>query len=459
MQFWLKGLLMSVLAFGASWLGAIAYWRNTNRMPATGELATYLVALPLALLLGYWALTKGAAIWQARGKPATPAPDAGPDAAAPAAIATPAPVLHIVAAALRTPHGESATELSGALAAHTARADLDLQLQDDDGYPVMCARAMYVDEAAMEDAVRQWLSEAAQPPLSAQPEFWRALALVTPVASELAMAAASHDALASAPENNRRATQQAIPMLQLALVLPAEWPAAWRNVAAEWLTAQTVAMGWPRRHCAVTVYADTAPTLLTAMHGGGLPCFTLLLACASHLGGQTVARWAERHTLFTARQPQGLMPGEAAAGLLLASGVHAARLAAGPVAQLAAIHTGAGDGGALPQLAQAACQAAEPHAAPALIVADTGHRNGRIMELMAAAHGLLPQLDPTEHVATLGSATGHAAAAAALAALALAVHEAQARNAPVLCLTNEDPQQRSAALILPAAYATPGNDL
>lgn len=462
MQLWLKGLLLSVFAFGASWSSAIWYWRSTNRMPATGELATYLVALPLALLLACWAAAKGVAMWQARGAQAPAAPqqdDAAHAEAAPAAPAPALPQLHIAAAALRVPHGASAAELAEALAAHTARADLDSALQDDDGYPVMRARAAYIDEAMVQEAVQQWRQEAGQAPLAATPEFWRALALAAPVVDELALAATSHGALAgrdaAAAPAHSGAARQAIPTLQLALLLPSDWPAPWRDVAGQWLQSQAELAGWPRRHSAVTAYADTSPgALLAAMHGSALPCFTLLLACASHVGAATVHRWAEQRALFTAKHPQGVMPGEAAAGLLLASGEHAARLATGPAPVLAAVHARQGvHDGALLQLAQ---QALAQQQRPALIVADTGHRSARVMELMAAGHALLPQLDPTQDIATLGSATGHAGSAGELAALALAAHEAQARGAPVLCLTNEDPQQRCAALIRPAVSATPG---
>ncbi|GAB2844758.1 hypothetical protein GCM10027277_10850 [Pseudoduganella ginsengisoli] len=450
----MKGLLQSVLAFGASWFGAVWYWRSTNRMPATGELATYLIALPVALLLAFWVLAKGAALWQARSAaaPAGPVQD-NPTPADTTAVAAPiatTAALHIAAAALCVPHGESAAELERALAANTARAELDPALEDDDGFPVMCARAAYIDEAAMEESIRQWREDESLPPMAARPEYWRALALATPVMRDLAVTAASHEALA-----NKGSAAQTVPMLQLALLLPADWPTPWREAAGQWLQQQLAGIGWPRQRSAVTIYPESTPaTLLAMLHGSGLPCFTLLLACASNVGSHTVNRWSERNVLFTAKQPQGLMPGEGAAGLLLASSEHAARMDAlsAPAPQLAAIHAGSAGRNILTQLAQSSCQTA-----PARIVADTGHSSERVMEVMGAAHALLPELDPTQDIATLGTATGHAGHAGAMAALAYAVHETQARNQPVLCLTNEDPQQRCAVLIAPAASATPGS--
>ena len=49
MRPWMKAGLLVVLVLGLSWGGAIWYWRATNRMPANGDLAIYLVALPLGI--------------------------------------------------------------------------------------------------------------------------------------------------------------------------------------------------------------------------------------------------------------------------------------------------------------------------------------------------------------------------------------------------------------------------
>jgi hypothetical protein len=131
---WLRKLALAGAAFGISWGGAIWYWRETNRMPATSELALYMLVLPLVLLTTLWL---GRKAWARISMPATagataaatPSIDAAPEAAPlPAALS-------IAASAIRVPHGASVDELRAALAGNQARPNLDSELQDDDGYP------------------------------------------------------------------------------------------------------------------------------------------------------------------------------------------------------------------------------------------------------------------------------------------------------------------------------------
>ena len=490
MNAWLKGILLSALAFGSSWSGAVWYWRSTNRMPDTGDLAAYLVALPLSLLLGYWLVRKGAAAWSARAsEPAAPAgggaagagtgtatgAGAGP-AAADGGAAQPAS-LAIAAAALHTPHGDSAAALAGAMADNKARPDLDKELYDDDGYPVMCARAAGIDEKSAEQEITEWLAAQGLPALYARDEFWRAMALAVPAVQHLAEAAAAHPHVAEAAaagdnaQNGHGTAAQAaralnaVPMLQLIALLPPEWNSQWRDVAGRWLGHHIEQAGWPQQRIAVNTRHGQHPgPVLAALQRSTEPCVTVLLACTSHLGDATVDAWASNGSLFTAARPQGAMPGEAAAGLLLLDAEQAALLDGGPYPLLAPVAAGqrpkdvdqarSGSCNVLQELTQQALKPLQDGAEVQLIVADTGHRSTRVMELMAAAHAVQPKLDPAQDILALGNATGQAGSAGFLAALALARHEVQERDAPVLCVANEDPYLRCAALIRPAADDT-----
>lgn len=493
MNAWLKGIMLSTLAFGGSWSGAVWYWRSTNRMPDTGDLALYLVALPLSLLLGYWLVRKSAAAWSARGSgPAAPADGSagtastaniagasGAGAGAPAGTpATPAASLSIAAAALHTPHGDSAAALAGAMADNKARPDLDKELYDDDGYPVMSARTAGLDAKNAEQEIGEWLATQGLPALYARDEFWRAMALATPAIAHLAEAAAGHPRVAEAAAaagdaDNGRGTAaeaaralNAVPMLQLIVLLPPEWNSQWRDVAGRWLSRQIEQAGWPQPRIAVNTRHGQHPgPVLAALQHSSEPCVTVLLACTSHLGDATMDAWASNGSLFTASRPQGAMPGEAAAGLLLVDAEQAALLDGGPYPQLAPIAAGqrpndvaqarSGDCTVLKDLAQQALKPLPAGAKVPLIVADTGHRSTRLMELMAAAHAVQPGLDPVQDILALGNATGHAGSAGFLAALALAWHEVKERGAPVLCMANEDPYLRCAALIRPAGDTAP----
>jgi hypothetical protein len=452
---WLKGGLLAALVFGACWGGAIWYWRATNGMPATGDLVLSLFGLPLALLLAFWVGGKLIAL-------RVGAPAAAPAQANRAAAASPAaPPLAIMAASLRSPHGASAEELSAAIAGNKARADLDEELVDEDGFPVMTARSGDARDEALQEEITEWLTLNGMPELRFSDEQWRALTMASAVAGELASQAA----------NDFIPPEGAPPMLQLIPILPAEWHIEQRRAAGTWLKHTVTQFGWPAAHITLAAEAPTdaigaAPYAVFGRlaHPGAAsdaPLAAMVVACASHIGEQTVAQWAASASLFTSSQPQGLIPGEGAAALLvtdlrLARSIEGASFALlDPVEEgrrdLSADDTRRVDPKLLGELAERALKrgAAEwPNVA--VIVADTGHRANRALELMGLASAAMPQLDDSADVVHVGVASGTCGAVPFMTALALARHHALERDAPVLCISNEDPYRRCAVLIRPA---------
>ena len=91
MSSWLTRSLLVVLAFVLCWLGAIAYWRDTNRMPGADDLLIWLLLLPLLLVLAVWAGIK--LFKKFKGGAAAAAPAAAAPAAAAADTPPPAPPL------------------------------------------------------------------------------------------------------------------------------------------------------------------------------------------------------------------------------------------------------------------------------------------------------------------------------------------------------------------------------
>jgi hypothetical protein len=87
----------------------------------------------------------------------------------------------------------------------------------------------------------------------------------------------------------------------------------------------------------------------------------------------------------------------------------------------------------------------------AMIVADTGHRSSRALELMGHVSAAIPHLDGEDDVVRVGLSSGTCGAVPFISALALARHHALQRQAPVLGISNEDPYRRVVTLIRPAA--------
>ena len=454
MRSWIKSTLAVLLLFGVCWTGAIWYWRDTNRMPSSADLLLFMLALPFALLLAFWLGRKLLALAAAAAPVAVNAAPA--NTAAPAQQA--APALSLLAAALRTPHGASTEELAGAIEGQKARASLDPELVDDSGFPLMSARAPEAGDAAARDEIAQWLAANGHADASFSDEQWRSILLAGAVATDLAYPAASHGHLPVA----EGAPQP--PLLQLIVLLPAGWTETQRLPLLAWLRHTVARCGWPLERISASAPAQAAPAAtLTqlARHGqtSGEPVLAMVLACGSTIGEASVN--ALRASLFGANRPHGIIPGEGAAGLLVADTTQAALIETGPQPQLSsaagmrdgsADQSGRPDAATLRKLAAHLLDSAAIGAASvALVLSDADHRTSRVMEVMALAEGALPHLDTATDVQATGTACGHCGAVPWLAALALARHAAVGRGQPVLALGVDDPHYRSAALVRPPA--------
>jgi hypothetical protein len=453
---WLKYGAVILTIFLVCWSLVLWYWHKTQRDPGTVELALTLLVLPVALLLCIWkgsklVATRDAAFVKGGAKAAATAPA---NAAAAETISS-APVLAIVAAALRSPHGSSAEDLACAIADNEARADLDKELVDDSGFPVMAARSDDALDEALQDEIMEWLSSQGMAALHVSEEQWRALVLATGVASELGCRAGELMPEEGAP-----------PLLQLRLLLPGEWQAEVRRVATMWLKHAVSQYGWPvdKIEAAEQVLTPAA-TLAQLMPASTTPApvVAMVIACASLIGQESVDRLAASELLFTSSsQARGQIPGEGAAGLLLTDPGQAQRYEFSDIALLgpmgekrrdsSADEARRNDATVLLELTQQVAKAGKMELDQIdMIVADTAHRSNRVLELMALTAPTVPQLDAADDVIRIGLGSGSCGAVPFMTVLALAQHYARERGAPVLCVSNEDPYLRGVALVRPLA--------
>jgi len=226
--------------------------------------------------------------------------------------------------------------------------------------------------------------------------------------------------------------------------------------------------GWPADRLALSSAAERGgaePLALIAQlaqHGSTLAssCVAIVVACASHIGEDTIDVWSRDGLLFTARNQRGQIPGEGAAGLLLADAAQAALFDTNPAPQLhATVHGAHGastdgpgqvDPAVLAGLGQDALRSAASLAADVqLVVGDADHRGSRNGELLAAAGACAPQLDGSTQVLGIAATCGHTGPVGALAALVLARQATQDTGSHVLYFSNQDPFQRSAAVVRP----------
>lgn len=448
---WLKGGLLAALVVGVCWAVAIWYWRASGRIPTAVDMALFLLALPLALIMATGfvraSVTKPAPTTDS---PAPPPPVKMQDARSPLAV---------LAAALRSPHGQAPEELAAAILASTARPDLDPELVDDDGFPLMTMRSADATDESLQQEIIAWWTANDIPPPRLRDEQWRAITMATAVVGELASSAA----------NDLMPAEGKPPMLRLVPLLPHNWSIDQRRAAGAWLRHTAVQFGWPQGYMElVDEKAETAPTAilsgLASPAVSGAPVAALMVACASNIGNETVAEWSANGALFTPLHPQGMIPGEGAAGLLLTDLQQARALdevvftLLYPVAEarrdVSADDTRRTDPKLLAELADRALASGDASLRDiAMLVADTGHRSNRVLELMGLASDAMPQLDGVADVVRAGAAGGTCDCVPFLTALALGRHHALEHSAPVLCISNEDPYQRCAVLIRPYASA------
>jgi hypothetical protein len=448
---WLKSTLLIALVFALCWGAAIAYWRTAENAPATGELVLVLLAPPFCLLLAVW-LGKKFVLARA----AIPATSATVTAAQPATAAPPMPPLAILAAALRAPHGDSAEELAGAMAAHQARPDLDPELVDDDGFPVTSARSDAAVDPALQEEVDEWLVLNGMAALHLGEVQWRALTLGTAVVRELAAQAVSQ----------LMPIGGVAPPLRLLPLLPVGWTVEQRHAAGLWFRHAVAQFGWPLDSLTrIEAPLDATPAAILGQcsadsAGRNAQVATILLACASHIDQETVDAWAANGSLHTSARAQGRIPGEAAAGLLLTSIEGAHRVDGAQFVQLYPVLDArreiSADSARRPEtkrftdLAQRAAENAGMQLANvAVLAADTDHRNSRTLELMGLVSSALPELDATSDVLCAGAGLGSCGTVSFFCALALARNAALANKAPALFVSNDDPFTCSMALVTP----------
>ena len=491
MSKFLAGALAFVVITAVVWISVLWRWESTGHDMSVSDIVIYLAVLPLtclALLLALrWA-------WRGAGKRHAAATTARAAAAPVGGVAGGADAATddarrhattlLLGAWLRSAAGSSPEDLLDAAKAGEPRPALDTELRDDAGMPLMAGRIADIDTAELEDAARplvaaviaqqggQWQG------MEPGQQVWRALAaLQAPLASAVE---------AIQPWSERFAPPAAAPgtpaprtparLVHLLVALPEAWHAFERSVAQAWIT-QCVAEHSKEVAAAsfrTEIVAASGPQLwlkadqlLQTLARESRDDLLLLAACHSDLSEAAVAALENARRLFTATaNPKGVMPGEAAAALLLAQpGWPPAPHDDAPFAHL---HRPAvlrrdksieAPGRVSSDLLQHGCAqaftASQIDAAQVkALVCDADQHTARSTELFGATLALLPDLDPSEDMRVLGTVTGHTGAASTLAVIAAAAARAMSLEAPCAAVSLADPFFRLALIARPDAPAT-----
>lgn len=472
------------------WLITIWRWQNTGHDATTGDIVGQLFVLPVLLcgvLIGaVWAVGRlreqaasplpsvpvsPAAAGQASlGGPAgadTKAPAAGSDEAVRQAGAW------VVAESLNLAVGQDPSSALATLQSRAMRPGLDPFLQDVDGLPVFSARVPDIDPAqwlqmqaglatdgsALSEPVLRGLALLEAPLHEMLDAVGRLVpgqavaadpgAGMTPATDELPLRAHLSGVAAPLSPSQVQAREAQAPQLTIRLLMPAHWPQAERELALGWVRGQCGSLlDWVEATQArglrwVTDPLEQAEQVwdeidqhLTQWARQTRPELLMLLAVDSAVTEAGIERMQSIGGLFTSAHQSGKVPGEAAAGLLLAHGQwpdlaemasplvriwRPARTrrdksadAAGRVGTTA---LGAALSQALSALPVALDQGRTEHL---LVISDADHRASRAAELFESLQELVPGLDPMLSVVRVGEACGELGLAGALVPVALA---------------------------------------
>lgn len=468
----MKYALLAIAIFGVVGAVMIVVWSVGERHPDGEDLVVYLIALPtllwISLVFVFSFRDTQSPAWASSEDDAETAIEAQSNTSG----KSPPSHLSILAGAMKMPHGNSAAELFAAIGG-ALRPTIDPALKDVDGFPILTARIDDTDEQAQRELVHKLEIESGGIPLDWSPEQIRALSHAYSVVAELSQIAAEHPALAHVSDSEHLfETSLNHHNLQLLLVHPPTWGQKHRVVAERWLLQAMEQQGLTKEKLTVVprfssespeiepmAFADRLALQAQSM---GEACLAILLAYESFIGEKSSERWLQERTLFTHTNEAGRIPGEGAAGLLLASASEGVSTPLDSEVRLlrttrmrrsrSADSPGRIHGNEIEGLVQDALSAASltPNQITA-VTSDSDHRASRMGELLALGNACLPELDHKAQFHAVAVHCGYAGAVSSLAALVLAYEKVAAEGGQILCISNSDPYERAVTIVSAAS--------
>ncbi|MBL0730537.1 hypothetical protein [Piscinibacter sp. HJYY11] len=490
-----KVLALLVVVTALVWLTTLWRWQSGHVDPSPVQLLTHLVLLPmvltLALIAMVWGVKRLRAYAAAPVVAATPKVTAQPTAAL-AAAATPL-TSQVLAVAVKVRAGAEWKAAQSSIASGDCKIELDKQMRDDDGIAIFTAAMGDLST----DGMAETLEGLAGSKLHGLPQDWagdtqfaemqRALTLLEAAVDDmLDSVEAQWPALAvPLPAARSQATAAVLPpAVSIRVGIPSLWPLSAQQLAGAWLAqhfeahieAGLAAAGQSRAmastaRAAVQLHVhpvDSAEAFWLLMEQQlhqwqreRQPGLLWALAADSLVGESTVTSLTHANELFSGRRQQGRVPGEAAAGLLIATPNWPAPPEVKPLAtlykaSLAKRYKSADASGRItPQtMVQSVTDTLQGSGLDAAqvqhLTTDADHRVSRTAEVFETVQQLLPHLDAGEHVLRLGVGCGDVGIARLVACAALTATQVQASEAPALLLGAHSPFERLAVLMTPA---------
>nr|MBL8411509.1 hypothetical protein [Dechloromonas sp.] len=455
----------SLLTFAVIWALVLGWWQSNDYEPSKVDLALYLGALPLALVGGFLLLRGFIEHLKTPVMPAAPAvaiADADPLAGDKARTAAEERgfVLAVLDAFAVAPAGESADDILAAVASGK-RPEPSTRLTDDAGFPIFLAEVPNLDTEAIRDRLLE--DQGVLRGFADDEALLRILALLDGLVPRTRE---------KVGELIGRSTEKL--RLQIVWLVPAGFDPSDLTALRAWLHRSY----WPNLELtefdlAVVSSANEAESLRQVdeiiLRTNRDPVgneLILLIAAASATNERTVEQWAGANLLFSATHQGRKIPGEGAVALLLANRRLAASLDPEASVLLSRASLGVRDkpldaggrigGKLLNQLISGLLDVTHTEAAQIkTLVADTDHRANHMTEALEGLGEAFVHLDPATDCLAIGTANGAVSPISSLIALACACGKVITDQAPVLCVSNQDPTARAAMLAMPLVAENP----
>jgi len=461
------------------WMLVIAWWRTTQRVVQTSDLLLYLVALPLGVI---GMLLLCAYVSKLIKKRRTPVNEPSSNLQSEAELTPPGKTLPIIATWAVTSLASGSGEIVEVLAERRTRPLPDPLLTDEQGFPLFSGRIHELDTSSIEVALNRHIGEEQTSDYkdidSYSAACLRAMALLGSMLDQMLDEWPLHpiddpqQGLVSQTATLRGSSglqqQVANPfVLNVKLVVSASLHAHEHAFAYAYLKDRLAPLKQHMHDMHVELVAtdDDATSLALAnqfsqasLESDGQAL--LLLACDSALCPAVTEDWQASGRLFGSRQPNGLMMGEAAFGILCIRESALEHAMTAPICHLMRMSRNRRDTPAdtpgkpsstclAEQIASALDAARIAANAIGTVVCDADHRNGRTLECIGAMIEQTPQLDAIQNRLAVNEACGHLGAASMAGVMSAATLQVAAAGHPVLIFNVSHATDRAAAVLIP----------
>ncbi|KAF0805138.1 transmembrane protein [Alcanivorax xiamenensis] len=401
----LKGIVLVIVVFALFWGGTILFWRIRNTDPGVGEAVGWLLLAPLVVLVLLWAVARWRSNRRAAANDKADTPAESPER--PDAEQT---SLNLLAAALRLPAGETPEEaLQGLMTPQAPK--LHGTLRDAQGLPLFAAPLPLLTAASL-DAVTSELNRLAGMTLPVEESARRSLALLLPVFDELLMELAAvlpeqegpTDERVIAGLRHRSSPMRPTPVL-VSVTLPAASPSLvplCEKMMRGRIEDLGLAVGLNWRFQFEDTRTGTAFWRRLARPDREEQ-WQLWLAADSLIDPARMQTLQKRGALMTSRTPEGVIPGEGVAGVLLGTGqTGTARMSCRGPYEVTCQGAESAQTRARKLAEALRPEQAADHPRPGLLISNADYRAGSFEEAALLALSLNPELDASRQLLALG---------------------------------------------------------